>query len=159
MVFIWFRVLDFLTHLHDDASVHSINVEPTALLQAIADKTRLRILRILVRLPKEEGCLCDFTDSLQEPEYNVSRHLKVLKSAGLLSARKEGRWVYHKLSSEKAVRPFYRLIAELPDLDRIFSEDLKRFKDEIAKRGNDRCTKDGSDFERRTRRSTRLQSL
>lgn len=145
--------------MHDGASMHSINVEPTALLQAIADKTRLRILRILVTLPKEEGCLCDLTDSLQEPEYNVSRHLKVLKNAGLLSARKEGRWVYHKLSSEKAVKPFYRLIAQLPDLDQTFSEDLKRFKDEIAKRCNDRCAKDGSDFERRVRRSARPQSI
>lgn len=139
--------------------MHSINIEPTALLQAIADKTRLRILRILVALPKEEGCLCDLTDSLQEPESNVSRHLKVLKNAGLLGARKEGRWVYHKISSEKAVKPFYRLIAQLPDLDRTFYEDLKRFKDEIAKRHNDRCVKDGSDFERRVRRSPRQQSI
>lgn len=154
LVFIKVWLLDFLSYLHDRASMHSIIVEPTALLQAIADKTRLRILRILVTLPKEEACLCDLTDSLQEPESNVSRHLKVLRNAGLLSARKEGRWVYQRLSSEKAVKPFYRLIAELPDLDRTFSEDLKRFKDEIAKRSNQCCTKDGSDFERRTRRPT-----
>ena len=139
--------------------MHSIIVEPTALLQAIADKTRLRILRVLVTLPKEEGCLCDLTDSLQEPEYNVSRHLKVLKNAGLLSARKEGRWVYHKLSSEKAVKPFYRLIVQLPDLDGTFAKDLKRFKDEIAKRCDDRCAKDGSDFERRVRRLGRQESV
>lgn len=139
--------------------MHSIIVEPTALLQAIADKTRLRILRILVALPKEEGCLCDLTDSLQEPEYNVSRHLKILRNAGLLSARKDGRWVYHRLSIEKAVKPFYRLIAELPDADRTFSEDLKRFKDELSKRDNERCAKDGSDFERRARRSARQESI
>lgn len=159
LVFIKVRFLDFLPHLHNGASMHSINIEPTALLQAIADKTRLRILRILVTLPREEACLCDLTDSLQEPEYNVSRHLKVLRNAGLLSSRKEGRWVYQRLSSEKAVKPFYRLIAEIPDLDDTFSEDLKRFKDEIAKRGNKTCTKDGSDFERQARRSTRKVSV
>ena len=159
MVFIKLPFLDFLPHLHDRASMHSINIEPTALLQAIADKTRLRILRILVTLPKEEACLCDLTDSLQEPEYNISRHLKVLRSAGLLSARKEGRWVYQRLSSEKAVKPFYRLIAEIPDLDDTFSKDLKRFKNEIAKRCNKPCTKDGSDFERQTRRTPRKVSV
>ncbi|UYL09896.1 metalloregulator ArsR/SmtB family transcription factor [Bdellovibrio sp. SKB1291214] len=135
--------------------MHSINIEPTALLQAIADKTRLRILRILVSLPKEEACLCDLTDSLQEPEYNVSRHLKVLRNAGLLSSRKDGRWVYQSLSSEKSVKPFYRLIAEIPDLDQTFAKDLKRFKNELAKRSNKLCTKDGSDFERQAPRSPR----
>lgn len=159
MVFIKLQPLDLISYLHDGASMHSINVEPTAVLQAIADKTRLRILRILVSVPKEEGCLCDLTDSLQEPEYNVSRHLKILRNAGLLSARKEGRWVYHRLVSEKSVKPFYRLVTELPDLDGMFSKDLKRFKSEIAKRENQRCTKDGPDFERQVRRSTRLSSV
>ena len=139
--------------------MHSIIIEPTALLQAIADKTRLRILRILVALPKEEGCLCDLTDGLQEPEYNVSRHLKILRNAGLLSARKDGRWVYHRLSTEKAVKPFYRLISDLPDVDGVFSEDLKRFKNELSKRENERCAKDGSDFERKAPRSVRKASL
>jgi len=159
LVFNSVSLLDFLAYLHHYASMHSINIEPTALLQAIADKTRLRILRILVSLPKEEACLCDLTDSLQEPECNVSRHLKVLRNAGLLSARKEGRWVYQRLSSEKAVKPFYRLIADIPDLDDTFSEDLKRFKLEIAKRCNQPCTKDESDFERQARRSSRKATV
>lgn len=138
--------------------MHSIILEPTTLLQALADKTRLRILRIFVSLPKEEGCLCDLTDALQEPEYNVSRHLKVLKSAGLLSARKEGRWVYHKLNSDKSVKPFYRLIAQLTDTNDAFAVDLKRFKNEVEKRCNKLCVKDGSDFEQQVRRSSKRVS-
>lgn len=139
--------------------MHSIIIEPTAVLQAISDKTRLRIIRILVALPKEEACLCDLGDSLQEPEYNISRHLKVLKNVGLLSFRKEGRWVYHRLSSAKEMKPFYQLIEKLPDTEQTFLEDLKRFKNEIAKRCNDRCEKDGSDFDKRSRRSSRQESI
>lgn len=137
--------------------MHLIKIEPTAVLQAISDKTRLRIIRILVTLPKAEGCLCDFTDSLQEPEYNISRHLKVLRNVGLLSFRKEGRWVYHHISSAKEMKPFYRLIAEIPDNEQTFHEDLKRFKNELAKRSNKRCLKDGPEFEKQVRRSSRQE--
>ena len=51
----------------------------------------------LLAVTKEELCLCEMVDSLLEPQYKLSRHLKILKQSGLLTAQKEGRWVYHRL--------------------------------------------------------------
>lgn len=113
----------------------------------------------MVAVPKTEGCLCDLTDSLQEPEYNVSRHLKVLRGVGLLSVRKEGRWVYHRINLEKEMKPYYALIAKLPDSEKVFAEDLRRFKNELNGRANQRCKKDGSNFEKKLNRTNRQESV
>lgn len=136
--------MTFLTYLHDSASMYSINVDSIELLQALCDKTRLRILRLLVSNPQEEACLCEFSDSIQEPEYNVSRHLKVLRQAGLVSATKEGRWVYHRLVTERTVEPFYELVSKLGDPENVFKNDAKRFRSEIKKRTAARCVRDGA---------------
>jgi len=133
--------------------MHSINNDPVELLQALGDRTRLRLLRLLVSLPKEEACLCEFSDSLQEAEYNVSRHLKILRQAGLLEAKKEGRWVYHQLVADQSMKPFYRLVKELGDSAGTFAIDLKRFRAEIASRETGRCVKDGPKISKLTKRS------
>ena len=51
----------------------------------------------LLAMTGEETCLCELVDSLLEPQYKLSRHLKIIRQAGLLTAEKEGRWVYHRL--------------------------------------------------------------
>ena len=128
--------------------MYQINIEPTVIFKALSDNTRLRILRVLVSMPREEVCLCEMTDALQEPEPNVSRHLKALRQTGLLMAEKEGRWVYHRLVPSKVMLPIYKLIASLPDKDGSFKKDLSRFKSEIKKRTSDRCRRGNSKDER-----------
>ena len=128
--------------------MYQINVEPTEIFKALSDQTRLRILRVLVSMPREEVCLCEMTDALQEPEPNVSRHLKALRQSGLLMAEKEGRWVYHRLVPSKVMLPFYKVIASLPDKDGSFKKDLSGFKSEIKKRTSDRCRRGNSKDER-----------
>ncbi|MBY0316289.1 MAG: metalloregulator ArsR/SmtB family transcription factor [Bdellovibrionales bacterium] len=123
--------------------MYQSKIEVTEIFQAVAEKTRLRIMRIMVSLPREEACLCDMTDALLEPEHNVSRHLKILRQVGLLSAYKDGRWVYHQLSTSPHIKSFSKLIASLPDDSGIFENDLKRFKVELAKRTAKKCIKDG----------------
>jgi ArsR family transcriptional regulator len=135
--------------------MHPVNFDSIELLQALGDKTRLRIMRLLVSLPKEEACLCEFSDSLREAEYNVSRHLKVLRQSGLLEAEKEGRWVYHRLVSDKQIQPFYKLIGSLGDSDGAFAHDLKLFKAEIAERGSDRCRKEAPKISQKSAASSR----
>ena len=119
--------------------MHVISIEPQELFQALSDQTRLRIARLLAD-SKEEACLCEIADSLDEPEYKLSRHLKILRHSGLLSATKEGRWVYHQIISDN---PFldllYNAIRTLPDSNKIFAGDLKRFKKRIPLRDNGRC--------------------
>lgn len=63
--------------------------------EALADTTRRRILMLLVS--RAELCVCDIFSALELPQPKVSRHLGVLREAGLLAARKEGTWVYYQL--------------------------------------------------------------
>ncbi len=116
-----------------------IKVQPEAIFHALADEIRLRIIRLMV-MTGEESCLCEMVDSLQEPSYKLSRHLKILRQAGLLASQKEGRWVYHRLLTEPAyLEQLYATVQALPDSAEIYSADLKRFQDRLRLREEGRC--------------------
>lgn len=66
-----------------------------ALFHALADETRLEIID---RLREGEFCVCELTDALQAGQSRLSFHLKVLKDAGVIDDRPEGRWVYYRLN-------------------------------------------------------------
>jgi ArsR family transcriptional regulator len=92
------------------------------LLKACADQTRLRLLNLLAS--EGEVCVCHLVDVLGTNQPKVSRHLAYLKRAGLVSDRKEGLWVYYRLSaplSEHARRLIECLnscCAEAPEMQR-----------------------------------------
>jgi ArsR family transcriptional regulator len=65
--------------------------------QALADEKRIRILRLLA---DGERCVCELTDALGAGQSLLSFHLKTLKESGLVSDRREGRWVYYSLVPE-----------------------------------------------------------
>jgi ArsR family transcriptional regulator, arsenate/arsenite/antimonite-responsive transcriptional repressor len=65
------------------------------LLHALSDQTRLSILQ---RLRAGERCVCDLTEALDAAQSRLSFHLKVLKDAGLVTDRREGRWMYYTLN-------------------------------------------------------------
>ena len=62
--------------------------------KALADETRLRILKLLEH---GELCVCDITAALEMTQPNVSFHLGILREAGIITDRKEGRWSYYDL--------------------------------------------------------------
>lgn len=62
--------------------------------QALSDEKRLRILEIL---GAGECCVCDLTDTLEVGQSLLSFHLRTLRDAGLVSARRDGRWMYYSL--------------------------------------------------------------
>jgi ArsR family transcriptional regulator len=68
------------------------------LFHALSDETRLQILE---RLRAGERCVCELTDALDAAQSRLSFHLKVLKDAGLVSDRREGRWMYYWLNPEE----------------------------------------------------------
>ncbi len=68
-----------------------------ALFHALSDETRLEILR---KLSSGERCVCDLTDALASAQSRLSFHLRVLKHAGIVNDRKQGRWVYYRLNAE-----------------------------------------------------------
>jgi ArsR family transcriptional regulator len=64
------------------------------LLRALAEPIRLQVVQVLQH---GERCVCDLTGDLDLAQSKLSFHLKVLKQAGLISARQEGRWIYYRL--------------------------------------------------------------
>jgi ArsR family transcriptional regulator len=64
------------------------------LFHALSDSTRLSILEML---RDGEQCVCDLQDGLEAAQSRLSFHLKVLREAGLVSDRKEGRWSYYSI--------------------------------------------------------------
>ena len=68
-----------------------------ALFQALSDEKRLRILSLL---GSGEHCVCELTDALDLPQSLLSFHLKTLRDAGLVTDRREGRWVYYALATQ-----------------------------------------------------------
>jgi ArsR family transcriptional regulator len=64
---------------------------------ALSDETRLQLLE---RLRDGEQCVCDLTDALDAAQSRLSFHLKTLKDAGLVTDRKQGRWVYYALNPD-----------------------------------------------------------
>lgn len=68
-----------------------------ALFHALSDETRLAIIDML---HDGERCVCELQDELGAAQSRLSFHLKVLKDAGFLLDRKEGRWVYYSLNQQ-----------------------------------------------------------
>jgi ArsR family transcriptional regulator, arsenate/arsenite/antimonite-responsive transcriptional repressor len=89
-------------------------------LQSLADPTRLRLIHLLER--KGEICVCELVDALGVPQYNVSRHLRVLQNAGWLEDRRQGRWVYYRLT--RSLKPYQRSLLEAVAQLRAQREDL-----------------------------------
>jgi ArsR family transcriptional regulator len=71
-----------------------------ALFHALSDETRLSIMEML---QGGERCVCELQDELSAAQSRLSFHLKVLKDAGFLLDRKEGRWVYYTLNPQAFV--------------------------------------------------------
>jgi ArsR family transcriptional regulator len=67
------------------------------ILRALADEKRLRILELL---RGGEQCVCDLTDVMAAGQSLLSFHLRTLKEAGLVTDRREGRWVHYSLNPE-----------------------------------------------------------
>jgi ArsR family transcriptional regulator len=76
---------------------------------ALSDETRLQLLELL---RDGEQCVCDLTDALDAAQSRLSFHLKTLKDAGLVTDRKQGRWVYYALNPE-AVEGATEFLTEL----------------------------------------------
>ena len=64
-------------------------------LKAMAHPTRLLILN---SLKKKETCVCELRDLVGDDISTVSKHLLVLKNAGLVAARREGNWLHYRLT-------------------------------------------------------------
>ena len=62
--------------------------------QALGDKTRLRLLNLM---GDQEICVCYFVEILGQGQPKISRHLAYLRSAGIVEARREGKWMHYRI--------------------------------------------------------------
>src|SRR5512141_1306590 len=67
------------------------------MFRALGDETRLRLLQ---RLRGGEQCVCDLTEELESRQSLLSFHLRTLKDAGLVTDRRDGRWVYYAINPD-----------------------------------------------------------
>jgi ArsR family transcriptional regulator len=81
------------------------------LFHALSDATRLGILEML---RDGERCVCDLQDALGAAQSRLSFHLRVLKDAGLVTDRREGRWAYYRIAPAAVARVHDAIVAMAP---------------------------------------------
>ena len=70
----------------------SFNIE--LFFQALGDKTRLRLLSLM---GDQELCVCYFVEILEQSQPKISRHLAYLRRAGIVEARRDGKWMHYRI--------------------------------------------------------------
>lgn len=97
---------DALARLHDEPDEHLAALTERmpaddevagqkAVFAALANEKRLRILGAL---REGERCVCELQAVLDAPQSTVATHLRTLKEAGLVAARKQGKWRYYRIA-------------------------------------------------------------
>jgi ArsR family transcriptional regulator len=76
-------------------------------LKALSEPNRLRILKMLERRPL---CVCEITEVLQLATSTVSKHLSILRTAGLIRSEQEGKWVNYHLNEIRTQEPLRSLL-------------------------------------------------
>src|SRR5664279_596190 len=107
--------------------------------KALADENRLRML---MALRDGELCVCQITELMGLAVSTVSKHLSILYQAGLVNARKDGRWMYYSLPAKAAPAPAREAVAwvrrSLAGTERV-AADAKQLKKVLAMNLADLC--------------------
>lgn len=94
--------------------------------KALSEETRLRIIKLLEH---GELCVCDIVAALDMIQPKVSFHLCVLKEAGLLKDRKQGKWIHYCIDDTDIFRRFLVLSVLEKMSEGVIQEDKKRLKE------------------------------
>ena len=95
---------------------------------ALSDRTRLRLLNLM---GEDEVCVCFFVEVLGEPQPKISRHLAYLRRAGVVEARREGKWMHYRVvepPDPRAAHVFNEVRAWLRE-----DQELKRDRELLVK--------------------------
>jgi ArsR family transcriptional regulator, arsenate/arsenite/antimonite-responsive transcriptional repressor len=97
------------------------------LFAALADPTRLRLLNLM---NGQEVCVCYFVEILKQGQPKISRHLAYLRNAGVVSARRDGKWMHYSIewSNDTAAASILSAALENLDSDRAMQTDRERLK-------------------------------
>ena len=81
------------------SSTNALDVRPlTRLFRALGDETRLRIVALLSH---GELCVCQLESALDLNQSTASRHLGILRAAEIVDCRREGTWVYYRITEQE----------------------------------------------------------
>ena len=97
------------------------------LFAALADRTRLRLLNLM---DGREVCVCYFVEILGQSQPKISRHLAYLRRAGIVAARREGKWMHYKIAVPRhagAARILSETLGALKD-ERVMQADQARLR-------------------------------
>ena len=89
------------------------------LFAALADPTRLRLLNLMAG---REVCVCYFVEILKQGQPKISRHLAYLRNAGIVTARREGKWMHYSIqrpndvAANSILEAVLANLAESPDM-------------------------------------------
>jgi ArsR family transcriptional regulator len=109
--------------------------ELAGIYQALSDETRLRILKLL---ELGELCVCDIFSALAMVQPKVSFHLAVLRDAGLITDRKDGRWVHYSIAANCDLFRRYLIVTTLEKISRdSVAADRKRLEEFRKVKKND----------------------
>jgi ArsR family transcriptional regulator len=98
------------------------------IFKSLSDLTRLRILSLLAQ---GECCVCDLERALQLSQPNISRHLNLLKTAGILQSQKQAQWAHYQINSQfinTHSKLWAYLLEQFPNLS-TFEDDRNRLLD------------------------------
>lgn len=115
-----------------------IDMDFLRVFKTLGDETRLRIVNLLVQSEKKL-CVCEMTDALLVPQYQISRHLIVLKNAGLVHSERDGIWIYYALNWDASQCLNDLLTVVKKHFRNKYPDDLERLDKRLAQRKNDRC--------------------
>jgi ArsR family transcriptional regulator len=101
------------------------------IFKALSDETRLRVLKLL---EQGELCVCDIVAALDMIQPKVSFHLAVLKDAGLIKDRKQGKWVHYRLNESDIFRRFLLLSIMERISPKTVLEDNRRLADFLKRK-------------------------
>lgn len=72
-------------------------MKPELLFNILSDSTRLRALMLIQA--EGEACVCELTFALTESQPKISRHLALMRDAGIVRSRREGTWMHYQIES------------------------------------------------------------
>ncbi len=113
-------------------------MELTAKFKALSDNTRLRIVGLLL---VEQLCVCEVVEILEMTQSRISRHMGILKQAGLVAEERAGKWVIYRLRNRE--NPFLACLRRGVEKEPEVLADRKRLQRvRAAKSGPPRCGKE-----------------
>ncbi len=110
--------------IFDMSNIIGCMLETQALFDVLSDEIRRRILCLLLK--EGELCVCELFQALDLPQPKVSRHLGVMRDAGVLSVRREGTWVYYRLDAQLPLWA-YKVLESMAQ-GASFAEDAQRLE-------------------------------